>query len=143
MQDLLKCDRCQNSYDLENRQPLIMPDCGHSYCEYCVAEILTSEKRCPNNSCGRAVETKDLDRFYKNQQLLTILENAKHFKYTGGGGEDHSQFARAMEGSLGEHGHFTSCVRHIDKRVEYFCKTCSDTVCARCIFDEHNGHELV
>lgn len=39
--------------------------------------------------------------------------------------------------------YFTSCTRHIDKKVEYFCKTCSDTVCARCIFDEHNGHELV
>ena len=38
---------------------------------------------------------------------------------------------------------FTTCTRHIDKKVEYFCKTCSDTVCARCIFDEHNGHELV
>lgn len=40
-------------------------------------------------------------------------------------------------------GQYTSCTRHIEKKVEYFCKTCSDTVCARCIFDEHNGHELV
>lgn len=46
-------------------------------------------------------------------------------------------------GFMGDQPMFTSCTRHIDKKVEYFCKTCSDTVCPRCIFDEHNGHELV
>lgn len=52
-----------------------------------------------------------------------------------------SQFMRDDEGPGGTM--FTSCTRHLEKKVEYFCKTCSDTVCARCIFDEHNGHELV
>ena len=55
-------------------------------------------------------------------------------------GNDHSMNGLGEGGSLGM---FTSCTRHMDKKVEYFCKTCSDTVCARCIFDEHNGHELV
>ena len=36
-----------------------------------------------------------------------------------------------------------TCGRHYDKMIEYFCKTCTATVCVRCIFDEHNGHELV
>ena len=36
-----------------------------------------------------------------------------------------------------------SCPRHEDKPIEYFCKTCTHTVCVKCIFDEHNGHELV
>jgi Skp family chaperone for outer membrane proteins len=36
-----------------------------------------------------------------------------------------------------------SCTRHSDKLIEYFCKTCTLTVCVKCIFDEHNGHELV
>lgn len=52
-----------------------------------------------------------------------------------------SQFMRMDEETGGKM--FTSCTRHLEKKVEYFCKTCSDTVCARCIFDEHNGHELV
>jgi hypothetical protein len=52
-----------------------------------------------------------------------------------------SQFMRMDEETGGTA--FTSCTRHLEKKVEYFCKTCSDTVCARCIFDEHNGHELV
>jgi hypothetical protein len=60
-----------------------------------------------------------------------------------GGGD--TQFTRDFNGEPGniDAPFFTSCTRHIDKKVEYFCKTCSDTVCARCIFDEHNGHELV
>ncbi len=35
------------------------------------------------------------------------------------------------------------CPRHYDKAIEYFCKLCTVTVCVRCIFDEHNGHELI
>jgi hypothetical protein len=144
MQDLLKCERCLNQYTLEERQPVIMPDCGHTFCEFCVADILTATpKQCPNSNCNKIVKTKDLEKFYKNQQLLTIIEHATQMKNPGYGGD--SQFVREDGvGMMGEGGPlFTSCTRHIDKKVEYFCKTCSDTVCARCIFDEHNGHELV
>ena len=35
------------------------------------------------------------------------------------------------------------CPRHLHKIVEYFCKTCSDSVCVKCIYDDHNGHALV
>jgi hypothetical protein len=35
------------------------------------------------------------------------------------------------------------CDRHPDKAVEYFCKQCSQAVCATCMFDEHNGHHMV
>lgn len=121
-----------------------MPDCGHTFCEFCVADILTATpKQCPNSNCNKIVKTKDLEKFYKNQQLLTIMEHATQMKNPGYGGD--SQFVREDGvGMMGEGGPlFTSCTRHIDKKVEYFCKTCSDTVCARCIFDEHNGHELV
>jgi hypothetical protein len=41
------------------------------------------------------------------------------------------------------HGNYVVCSRHSDKSIEYFCKTCTATVCVKCIFDEHNGHELV
>lgn len=34
------------------------------------------------------------------------------------------------------------CPRHSHKVVEYFCKTCSDSVCAKCMYDEHQQHEL-
>jgi hypothetical protein len=27
--------------------------------------------------------------------------------------------------------------------VEYFCKTCTGSVCVKCIYDDHNGHQLM
>lgn len=35
------------------------------------------------------------------------------------------------------------CIKHLDKPIEYFCKACSLAVCVKCIYDEHNGHNLV
>ena len=35
------------------------------------------------------------------------------------------------------------CGIHPDKSIEYFCKACSQAVCATCMFDEHNGHHMV
>jgi hypothetical protein len=42
-------------------------------------------------------------------------------------------------------GNFDSipCPRHSLKIIEYFCKTCSESVCVKCIYDEHNGHSLI
>ena len=35
------------------------------------------------------------------------------------------------------------CPRHLHKVIEYFCKTCSESVCVKCMYDDHNGHALV
>jgi hypothetical protein len=34
------------------------------------------------------------------------------------------------------------CGRHPEKEIEYFCKYCHQIVCPKCMFSEHNGHEL-
>lgn len=34
------------------------------------------------------------------------------------------------------------CFKHQDKEIEYFCKICHAIVCPKCMFAEHNGHEL-
>ena len=34
------------------------------------------------------------------------------------------------------------CGKHPDKAIEYFCKQCNLVVCSKCMFLEHNGHEL-
>ena len=35
------------------------------------------------------------------------------------------------------------CPRHPEKLIEYFCKTDSESVCVKCIYDDHNGHHLM
>ena len=37
----------------------------------------------------------------------------------------------------------SACLKHSEKNVEYFCKQCSQDVCVKCMFEEHNGHHLV
>ena len=34
------------------------------------------------------------------------------------------------------------CGKHRDKEIEYYCKLCHSIVCPKCMFSEHNGHEL-
>ena len=34
------------------------------------------------------------------------------------------------------------CGKHRDKEIEYYCKLCHSIVCPKCMFAEHNGHEL-
>ena len=34
------------------------------------------------------------------------------------------------------------CFKHQDKEIEYFCKFCHTIVCPKCMFSDHNGHEL-
>lgn len=130
---MLNCERCGEAYSATDRQPVIMPDCGHTFCEVCIADLLAATpKQC--HSCKSEIRTLDLNRYCKNYQLLQILAAMQ------GAGP---ALLGAQEAEFFDHEMYTSCTRHSEKKVEYFCKSCSDTVCARCIFDEHNGHELV
>lgn len=76
---------------------------------------------CP--TCHTQIKTNDLTKFIKNQKILTIMQNG------------------SLSFAVPE-GDFVFCPRHTDKPIEYFCKQCSITVCVKCIFDEHNGHDL-
>ena len=34
------------------------------------------------------------------------------------------------------------CSSHPEKPIEYFCRVCHCLVCPRCMYQDHNGHEL-
>ena len=123
-----------------------MPDCGHTFCEFCIADLLTSEKRtCPN--CQTKITTTDLKKFFKNQQLIKLIQKYTTLKEQKSGAQgEAANNAAAQLGIFNDQLDGISlvmCGRHPDKYIEYFCRTCTKTVCVRCIFDEHNGHELV
>ena len=47
---VVTCDRCDEPFDEEQRVPCILPDCAHTYCSFCIQEIIegdTDEKKCP------------------------------------------------------------------------------------------------
>ena len=71
----------------------------------------------------------DPSSFLKNHKILALIAN--------------SNLNRAGGAAAMDPDNFIYCPRHYDKPIEYFCKLCTMTVCVRCIFDEHNGHELI
>lgn len=84
---------------------------------------------CPNGQCRRELTKTDPSVFLKNHKILSLIANSNVNKATGAGGLDTEDYIY--------------CPKHYDKPIEYFCKLCTGTVCVRCIFDEHNGHELI
>lgn len=104
------------------RVPTILPDCAHTLCSMCVREIIEDldDKSCP--LCGVEInENHNAEDFRVNYKLLSILANPSSIKLF----------------------NVFSCYRHPGKPIEYFCKACSMAVCVKCIYDEHNGHNLV
>ena len=128
MNFILTCESCEEKFNEQDKQPVILPDCGHTFCEQCISKIIqTSPCQCPNEACRRELSRTDPATFIKNHKILALIQNA------------------SLNQGAAETGHdnYVFCPRHYDKPIEYFCKLCTLTVCVRCIFDEHNGHELI
>lgn len=122
MNFILTCERCEEKFNEETRAPVILPDCGHTFCEYCIADLLSDfDKFCP--ACNTEIKTTDPSKYIKNHKILALLKKENP--------------------DLLDPDNYVYCPRHLDKVIEYFCKQCSITVCVRCMFDEHNGHDLV
>ena len=104
--------------------PTILPDCGHTLCATCIKDIIEDPaqavKRCPfcKTKIGDLLGGED---FKLNHKILSLITNPGAVKIT----------------------NFIPCDLHEDKPVEYFCKACALAVCVKCIYDHHNGHNLV
>ena len=70
------------------------------------------------------MKTTDPTKYLKNHKILMLLK-------------------KEPVQDLYDPENFVYCPRHLDKPIEYFCKQCSITVCVKCMFDEHNGHDLI
>ena len=130
MNTLLICDSCNDPFDVQNEEetlqriPLVLGNCGHTLCNQCIAGLIDSkEKSCV--ICNQKITEKNIQECRQNQKLINFMLS-----------EDAVPIMM---------GNFDSipCPKHNLKIIEYFCKTCSDSVCIKCIYDEHNGHSLI
>jgi hypothetical protein len=101
MNFIITCERCEEYFDTEERTPLILPDCGHTFCETCVAELLSEEEKIWV-TCGTEITHEDPRSFMKNQKLLDLLSK-------------NANIPHEIENQV-------MCPRHYDKIIEYFCK---------------------
>lgn len=74
----LKCTFCVRDFDLKQRQPYIIIDCGHSICQSCLSQhlMLRSAFTCPEDMVVISPNGKSLSDFPKNHALINMMNNA-------------------------------------------------------------------
>ncbi|CDW83056.1 kelch motif family protein [Stylonychia lemnae] len=170
MEGLIQCDDCHEEFNKSNKQPKILPKCGHTLCLQCIKSLKNNQ--C--SQCGTRQTIENPDMLLLNEKLLNILDlvYSKGGNPIGGGGPNYGaplksasikkntnansdyyepEYINSNEEDLNNRatGIITNqvtgkvfCFKHQDKEIEYFCKICHSIVCPRCMFAEHNGHEL-
>ena len=170
MEALLQCDQCALEFDSTERIPKILPHCGHTMCLQCVAAISTHcplcnteqkisspEELLSNSKLLQIVESTKKMRLQESQPFARPSNSAAG--RTAGMEEDPATADEPREYNFGASGVHNPpateggsvagsdekrvyCAKHRNKEIEYFCKVCHSIVCAKCMFADHNGHEL-
>ena len=79
MDELLTCSVCCERYSDEERQPVVLPRCGHTFCRPCVTLLLAANLIiCP--TCRTEQRIESAHRLPTEYTLLAIIaaqDNAK------------------------------------------------------------------
>lgn len=73
MNYLLTCDSCKEEFDEEERMPMILSECGHTFCKSCIMDIIENEeeKLCPE--CGSKIRETSEGKLRKNIKILKFM----------------------------------------------------------------------
>ena len=114
-EDFSTCSVC-----LEPNKPLKFLSCHHSFCCQCIQRVADRHpgRRFPCPSC-RALTTLPAGGVAALQTNF-YLQAAKR------------RAAEAQSGDL--------CKTHADKKLEFYCEVCDDSLCLNCKLTEHEGH---
>ena len=68
----LKCNYCQEDYDLKDHLPRILIECGHSICELCLIEYYDKAVPIKCEICSEKIKTENVEfeTFVKNYSLI-------------------------------------------------------------------------
>ena len=120
---------------LDFRPPLILQNCGCTFCGQCLIEVIDlygqqegaeppeGPPQCPN--CQTDVLEAEAMECRRNNKIINFLT-----------AEDAQPLLHGSIESI-------PCPKHPTKIIDFFCKTCSASVCSKCIYDDHNGHSLM
>ena len=74
-EDFLTCNFCNQKYNLTDRKPKILTNCGHSICEYCLLEYLDIKIkiRCYLDNVTTKTENKNISDFEDNDVIIDLL----------------------------------------------------------------------
>lgn len=80
--DVPKCSRCFLAYTLDEKEPRVLPVCGHSICKKCLMYMLRTASplqikcpQCPEIYKFKRTEILSLDKFPVNNDLVRIIRS--------------------------------------------------------------------
>ncbi|XP_068251051.1 uncharacterized protein [Palaemon carinicauda] len=110
----LLCPMCSELYDDEAHIPLMLPRCGHNFCQLCLTGC-GKKGHFPCPTCRKRHLKPPVDQLQPNVDLLTQVELLK-------------------ESTLGR------CPSHGNLR-EFWCRQCNESLCGACTISK--GHDVL
>ena len=98
----ISCPFCTRDFNHTDRIPYIITDCGHSICELCLSNKLTSSQffECPEDQKVISIYNMRITDFPKNHALLSII-NRDESKDTSGNLKNNStQYTKTISGKI-------------------------------------------
>ncbi|XP_063607952.1 uncharacterized protein LOC134782419 [Penaeus indicus] len=72
--ELLKCNVCLSGFDKNIHKPLLLPNCGHTFCRFCLDTLYKqSKKSCPE--CRKQDAVVSVELLPTNFSLLALAES--------------------------------------------------------------------
>jgi RING-finger-containing E3 ubiquitin ligase len=71
------CEICLEAYNLSERAPLILKECSHTFCAFCIGQLLKQHSFyivCPN--CRKKTYVKQFSDIPKNYALIKMMESS-------------------------------------------------------------------
>ena len=133
----LSCPMCSKLF-VNPYNPKELPQCQHVCCEICLANLVkeeqNSERRiivCPECEIESDIPDGGIAEIKTNLRLQNLAE--KQEKYTTLKIRNRLQLDNDNE-------NFDRCANHQSESVLFYCVSCSDPICQRCLVPDHLNH---
>ncbi|XP_045595555.1 tripartite motif-containing protein 3 [Procambarus clarkii] len=118
LETALSCGVCLSDFDAVFRRPLILPQCGHTFCRLCIKDLAArGDIICP--SCRHKYPSVEPDALPVNFNIQCLASSSKLLL---------AATKEEEQGSL--------CPEH-RVRLAFWCKSCEVAACGECLFDRH------
>lgn len=127
IEEEVSCTVCDMQYE-DDRTPRNL-GCGHTFCSWCLDQILAKNKKCPEcRMCIDAASSQDLPVSYALLRLVRSLKTLQLKKGEQSGASSQSLSVKEPNaGQCGAHGSL----------MFFRCQTCSVWVCRDCLVIDH------
>lgn len=118
----IKCLICNKNFNLQEKKPLILPKCGHTFCSSCLHSLLSKNEKffCPEEKTEYS-NIKKISDLPPNNMILKILQETEQPK-------------KKEKKNI--------CPKH-NKILEYYCLSDNKQICALCgLFGIHKNHKI-